>query len=142
MPVSKQIYYDDAIEYDQASTEYNQTQLSDFLNDAFDDLVAILQGITGLRVVDDPRNIAPPCAFVDAPSIESFNYNIVKMTFPVTLISTGPGNLDALRQLLHLTAALLLKNVAVMSASPKVVTVGGQEFAGYEVIIPIQAQNG
>ena len=136
------IIYDDSIQYDEADIRYNPTGYTDFLNDAFDDLVTILQGITGLRVVDDPRNIAPPCAFVDAPSIESFNYNIVKMTFPVTLISTGPGNLDALRQLLNLTAALVTKNIAVMSASPKVVTLGGQEFAGYEVIIQLQAQNG
>jgi hypothetical protein len=79
---------------------------------------------------------------VDAPTVESFNYNIVKMTFPVTLISNGPGNLDALRQLLNLTSALVLKNVAVMSASPKVETVGGADYGGYELIIPIQAQNG
>jgi hypothetical protein len=143
MPVANApIIYDDSIQYDQTSTRYNQSAYSDFLNDAFDDLVTILQGITGLRVVDDPRNIAPPCAFVDAPSVESFNGNIVTMTFPVTLISTGPGNLDALRQLLNLTAALITKNIAVMSAQPKVVTLGGQEFAGYEVIIPLQAQNG
>ena len=143
MPVANApIIYDDSIQYNEADIRYNQGLYSDFLNDAFDDLVTILQGITGLRVVDDPRNISPPCAFVDAPSIESFNYNIVKMTFPVTLISTGPGNLDALRQLLNLTAALVTKNIAVMSASPKVVTLGGQEFAGYEVIIPLQAQNG
>lgn len=115
---------------------------TDFLNEALDDLVSTLQTIPNLRVVNDPRNIAPPCAFVDAPSVESFNGNIVTMTFPVTLISTGPGNLDALRQLLNLTAALITKNIAVMSAQPKVVTLGGQEFAGYEVIIPLQAQNG
>lgn len=136
------LVYNDPIQYDQDNTEYDETYLPDFLNDAFDDLVTILQGITGLRVVDDPRNIAPPCAFVDAPTIESFNYNIVKMNFPVTLISTGPGNLDALRQLLNLTGKLVIKNIAVMSASPKVITVGGQEFAGYELIIPLQAQNG
>jgi hypothetical protein len=115
---------------------------TDFLNEALDDLVDTLKTISGLRVVNDPRNIAPPCAFVDAPSIESFNYNIVKMTFPVTLISNGPGNLDALRQLLNLTSSLVLKNIAVMSASPKVVTVGGADYAGFELIIPIQAQNG
>jgi hypothetical protein len=115
---------------------------TDFLNHALDDLVTNLKTITGLRVVNDPRNINPPCAFVDAPTVESFNYNIVKMTFPVTLISNGPGNLDALRQLLNLTSLLVAKNVAVMSASPKVVTVGGQDFAGYELIIPLQAQNG
>ena len=115
---------------------------TDFLNEALDDLVTTLETISGLRVVNDPRHIAPPCAFVDAPTIESFNYNIVKITFPVTLISNGPGNLDALRQLLDLTSSLILKNVAVMSASPKVVTVGGAEYAGYELIIPMQAQNG
>jgi len=115
---------------------------TDFLNEALDDLVTTLQTISGLRVVNDPRNIAPPCAFVDAPTVESFNYNIVKMTFPVTLISNGPGNLDALRQLLNLTSSLITKNIAVMSASPKVVTVGGADYAGYELIIPIQAQNG
>jgi hypothetical protein len=115
---------------------------TDFLNEALDDLVTTLETISGLRVVNDPRHIAPPCAFVDAPTIESFNYNIVKITFPVTLISNGPGNLDALRQLLDLTSQLILLNVAVMSASPKVVTVGGAEYAGYELIIPMQAQNG
>ena len=115
---------------------------TDFLNEALDDLVTTLQTISGLRVVNDPRNIAPPCAFIDAPTIESWNGNIVKMSFPVTLISNGPGNLDALRQLLDLTSSLILKNVAVMSASPKVVTVGGADYAGYELIIPIQAQNG
>jgi hypothetical protein len=115
---------------------------TDFLNEALDDLVDILKTISGLRVINDPRNIAPPCAFVDAPNIESWNGNIVKMTFPVTLISNGPGNLDALRQLLNLTSALVTKNIAVMSAQPKVVSVGGADYAGYELIIPIQAQNG
>jgi hypothetical protein len=114
---------------------------TDFLNEALDDLVTTLQTISGLRVVNDPRNIAPPCAFIDAPTVESWNGNIVKMTFPVTLISNGPGNLDALRQLLSLTSQLVTKDIAVMSASPKVVSVGGADYAGYELLIPLQAQD-
>ena len=117
---------------------------TDLFNEAIDDLSATLNAVTGLKVVTDPRNILPGtnAALLGAPSFTAWNYNIVKMTFPVTLISNGPGNLDALRQLLNLTSLLVAKNVAVMSAQPKVVTVGGQDFAGYELIIPLQAQNG
>ena len=115
---------------------------TDLFNTALTNLTATLTAVTGLQVVNDPRNLVPPCAFIDAPSFEAFNANVVKMLFPVRVITLGPGNLDALRQLLDLTSSLILKNVAVMSASPKVVTVGGAEYAGYELIIPIQAQNG
>jgi hypothetical protein len=60
---------------------------TDLFNEALDDLTATLQTVTGLQVVNDPRNIVPPCAFIDAPSFEAFNYNIVKITFPVRLIT-------------------------------------------------------
>jgi hypothetical protein len=114
---------------------------TDFLNEALDDLVTLLEA-SDLRIVNDPRNINPPCVFIDAPQIDTWNNYIVKLNWPVTLISNGPGNLDALRQLLSFTANLVALNVAVMSAQPKVVTVGGQEFAGFELTIPLQAQNG
>jgi len=38
---------------------------TDLFNEAIDDLTATLQEITGLQVVNDPRNIVPPCAFID-----------------------------------------------------------------------------
>ena len=113
---------------------------TDFLNEALDDLVTTLQTISGLRVVNDPRNIAPPCAFVDAPSIESFNYNIVKMTFPVTLISTGPGNLDAQRSLMNLAALVLGSNVGITAGRPTMALIGGVELPAYDLTVNIQAQ--
>jgi hypothetical protein len=60
---------------------------TDLFNEAIDDLTATLQTITGLQVVNDPRNIVPPCCFIDAPSWVSWNYNIVKLTFPVKVLT-------------------------------------------------------
>lgn len=113
---------------------------TDLFNETLDDLAANLSAITGLRVVTNPQNINPPCAFIDAPSFDSFNYNIVKMVFPVKLIGNGPGTLDNLRTLLHIASQLLSKNVAVMGGAPGSVTIGGQEYATYNLTINIQGQ--
>ena len=63
---------------------------TDLFNEALDGLAATLTSVTGLQVVTDPRNLVPPCAFIDAPSFVAFNANIVKITFPVRLITLGP----------------------------------------------------
>jgi hypothetical protein len=113
---------------------------TDLFNEALDDLTATLQTVTGLQVVNDPRNIVPPCAFIDAPSFEAFNYNIVKITFPVRLITLGPGNLDAQRSLMNMAAKVLGKNVAVTSGRPTIAVIGGSELAAYDLTIEMQAQ--
>lgn len=113
---------------------------NDLFNETLDDLAANLTSITGLRVVTDPRFINPPCVFVDAPSFTAWNYNIVKMTFPVRIIGSGPGDLNNLRGLLASAAAVLSTNVAVTDGRPTYVTIGGQEFAAYDLSIPIQGQ--
>jgi len=115
---------------------------TDLFNEAIDDLSATLATVSGLRVVTDPQQINPPCVFLDAPSWESFNYNIVKMTFPVRVFSLGPGNLDAMRNILSICAALMAKDVAVTDGRPVSVVIGGQEFPAYDLSIPIQAQAG
>ena len=112
---------------------------TDLFNEALDDLTATLQTVTGLQVVNDPRNIVPPCAFIDAPSFEAFNYNIVKITFPVRLITLGPGNLDAQRSLMNMAALLLAKNVAVTGGRPTVAVYGGAEYAAYDLTIDLKA---
>jgi hypothetical protein len=63
---------------------------TDLFNEGYDDLVAKLQTVPSLQVVNDPRNIVPPCVFVNIDSIEGFNYNIAKLTF--TLIRTDRRN--------------------------------------------------
>lgn len=113
---------------------------TDLFNEAIDDLTATLQTITGLQVVNDPRNIVPPCVFIDAPSWDSWNYNIVKLTFPVKVLTLGPANLDAQRSLLNMCAQLLNKNVAVTTGSPSVVDIGGSILPAYDLTIAMQAQ--
>lgn len=115
---------------------------TDLFNEAIDDLAATLGTITGLRVVTDPRYISPNCCFIDAASFDAWNGNIVKMIFPVTLIGSGPGNLDVLRPLLAMAAQLLTKNVAVTSGRPGTLEVGGQQYAAYNLSISLQAQAG
>ena len=113
---------------------------TDLLNETLDDLTAALVSITGLRVVNNPQQINPPCVFIDAPSFEAFNYNIVKMSFPIKVIGNGPGTLDNMRKVLNICAQLLAKNVAVTDGQPASVTIGGQEFATYNLNINIQGQ--
>ena len=45
---------------------------TDLFNEGYDDLVAKLQTVSGLQVVNDPRNIVPPCVFVNIDSIDGF----------------------------------------------------------------------
>lgn len=113
---------------------------ADLFNEALDDLTATLSTILNLQVVNDPRNIVPPCVFIDAPTFDAFNYNIVKLTFPVKVIATGPANLDAQRTILNLCAQLLTKNVAVTTGSPTVLDLGGSILPAYDLSIAMQAQ--
>ena len=113
---------------------------TDLFNTALTNLTTTLEGVTGLQVVNDPRNLVPPCAFIDAPSFEAFNANIVKMLFPVRVITLGPGNLDAQRNLMHLASLVLGKNVAVTSGRPTIAIIGGAEMPAYDLTIEMQAQ--
>ena len=113
---------------------------TDLFNETLDDLATLLGSITGLRVVTNPQNINPPCDFIDAPSFTAFNYNIVKMTFVVRLLGSGPGNEQNLRNLLNMASKILAKNVAVLDGRATYVTIGGQELAAYDLTINIEAQ--
>ena len=113
---------------------------TDLFNNALDDLTTTLQAVTGLQVVNDPRNLVPPCAFIDAPSFIAFNYNIVKISFPVRLITLGPGNLDAQRSLLNMMSKLLAANLGITDGRPTIAIIGGAEYPAYDVTVNMQAQ--
>ena len=113
---------------------------TDLFNEALDDLVATLTAVSGLQVVSDPRNLVPPCAFIDAPSFEALNYNIVKMTFPVRVITLGPNNLDAQRSLLNLASKVLGANVGLTDGRPTIAMIGGADYPAYDLTITMQAQ--
>ena len=113
---------------------------TDLFNEALDDLTATLTAVSGLQVVNDPRNLVPPCVFIDAPSFDAFNYNIVKLMFPVKIITLGPDNLDAQRSLLNIMSKVLAANIAVTDGRPITTIIGGVEYPSYEVTANVQAQ--
>ena len=113
---------------------------TDLFNEALDDLTATLTAVSGLQVVNDPRNLVPPCVFIDAPSFDAWNYNIVKLMFAVKIITLGPANLDAQRSLLNIMSKVLAANIAVTDGRPTSTLIGGVEYPSYEVTANVQAQ--
>ena len=113
---------------------------TDLFNEALDDLTATLTAVSGLQVVNDPRNLVPPCVFIDAPSFDAWNYNIVKLMFPVKIITLGPANLDAQRSLLNIMSKVLAANIAATDGRPTSTLIGGVEYPSYEVTANVQAQ--
>lgn len=109
------------------------------LNAALDDLATTLGTISGLPVVRDPRNITPGCVLLDAPTFDAFNYRIVRMTVPALIISSGPGNQDALDQILGIAADVMAKQVGVISGRPINVSIGGTDAPAYELTIALEA---
>jgi hypothetical protein len=112
----------------------------DLFNQGLDDLATTLATISGLRVVTNPKDINPPCVFINAPTIDAFNFNIARMEVPIDVVTLGPASLDALRDCLRIVALLMAKNVAMTDARPAVFEVGSQTYASYRVTIPIQVQ--
>jgi hypothetical protein len=112
---------------------------TDFLNVALDALAAKLAGITGLPVTRDPRNITPGCVLIGAPTGDNFTYKSVELEVPVIAISSGPGNLDALEQLLGIVAKVTAENPAMVDFRPTTVAIGGTDAPGYEMTIKMAA---
>ena len=113
---------------------------TDLFNEALDDLVATLTAVSGLQVVNDPRNLCPPCVFIDAPTFEAFNFNIVKMLFPVRVITLGTNNLDAQRSLLNLASKVLAAKVGLTDGRPTIAMIGGADYPAYDLTITMRAQ--
>ncbi|CAB4194684.1 hypothetical protein UFOVP1267_6 [uncultured Caudovirales phage] len=113
---------------------------TDPLNIALDNLATTLNQITGLQIVTDPRNLVPPCAFIDAASFTVFANNVLEITFPVRMITLGPGNLDAQRSLLNLASKVVAKKIGVTDGRPTIAIIGGSELPAYDLTISLQAK--
>lgn len=109
------------------------------LNSALGDLATKLGTISGLPVVRDPRNLTPGCALIQAPAFRVLSPAVIELTVPVTLVSSGPGNQDALDQLLSLAAVVIAADVAVIEGRPVTVTIGGTDAPGYELTVRMKA---
>ena len=113
---------------------------TDLFNETLDDLASLISTRTSLPVVTDPRNLQPPCVFIDAPRFTAWSNVIAKMDFPVRVISLGPNNLVAHRNLLNMAAKLLTAGVGVTDGRPTVAIIGGVELPAYDLTISIQSQ--
>jgi hypothetical protein len=115
---------------------------TDLFNKAIADITATLTAVSGLRVVTDPTKIVPNCVFLDAPNFETIagNGNVVRMTFTVKIIGTGPAGLPVLQKLLNIAAAVLASKIIVMSGQPGAVEVGGATYPCYNLQMALQAQ--
>lgn len=116
----------------------NVSAFTDPLNEGLDDIAATLATITGLPIVRDPRNIIPNCVLLQAPSLTPFNKHVIDVTYPATVIGSGPGNLDSLRILLNNVHKVVDKNIGVISGRPVSIDVGGTVAPAYELEIRIK----
>lgn len=107
----------------------------DLLNEGYDDLVTALNSATGLKIVDDPRNINPPCILLQAPSFLMHSNVVAEMQFVLTVIGFGPGNRNALKQLLSLADKIREASLGLTEGRPVVQQIGGAEYPAYELIL-------
>lgn len=113
---------------------------TDLFNVSIDNLSSTLAAISGLKVYTDPRNISAPCVFIDAPRFTAINYNVVRMSFDVKVIGSGPGDKFALQNILSQAAAILTAKTGAQSGSPGTALIGGTEMPCYDLVIDIEAQ--
>ena len=113
---------------------------TDLFNEGYDDLVAKLQTVPSLQIVNDPRNIVPPCEFDNIDSIDGYNYNIAKLTFTLQIVTLGPGNLDDQKSLLTMLAQVYALNIGIISGRPTNVDIGGSVLPAYELTVSTQVQ--
>jgi hypothetical protein len=103
--------------------------------DGYDQLVTQLQTITGLRVFNDPRNINPPCAIVEAPSMTLTTNVNADMEFRVVVMALGIGDNTTLDSLLDVADLVREAKIGLTAARPTTVSYGGADYPAYELTI-------
>jgi hypothetical protein len=106
--------------------------MANMFKDGYDQLVTKLQTITGLTVFNDPRNLNPPCALVEAPTISMASNVVADMEFRVVIIAMGTGDNQTLDTLLDKADLVRAAQIGLTDARPTTVSYGGAEYAAYE----------
>jgi hypothetical protein len=83
----------------------------------------------GLVVVTDPRNARPLSVFVELPTAQAFNSNILDVTIVCRILSAPPGNQDA-----------ALTSLAVTDCRPSVALIGDQQIPAYDLTVRVAAR--
>jgi hypothetical protein len=103
--------------------------------DGYDQLVTQLQTISGLTVFNDPRNINPPCAILEAPSITLTTNVNADMEYRVVIIALGTGDNTTLDSLLDTADLIRAAKIGLTAARPTTVSYGGADYPAYELTI-------
>ena len=88
----------------------------------------------GYVPVTDPRNARPLTVFVDLPTADGFNNNILDCTIELRILAAPPGNQDAADWLL--TAADTLHqsaSLALVAVQPGSINIGEQIIPTYDL---------
>ena len=95
----------------------------------------------GLVVVTDPRNARPLSVFVELPTGEAFNENIVDATIRLRVLAAPPGNQDAADYLLTTFDTIhQLKTIAVVDFTPSTTQVGEQVVPSYDITVRLSTR--
>lgn len=113
---------------------------TDPFNVGLDNLTTTLSAVSGLRVVNNPQDVNPPCVFINAPTFTAFNFNIAEMDVPVQVVGVGPSEYHTLRDILAIVGQVLAANVAVTDGQPATFSTGGQDYAAYDLTIKMKVQ--
>lgn len=106
--------------------------------DAVADYVAVLEAAL-ITVTTDPRNVRPPCTFVDSPSIRSLSAFAVELIIPVVLLAPPPGNADAMAALLTLVDEVMDASTpgSTITGDPGTYSIGGQDMPAYTMRVTV-----
>lgn len=92
----------------------------------------------GIVVVTDPRNARPMSVLIEPPSFTSFTYNVAKLTFTLRVLSSPPGNQDAV-DYLYTTIDQIINTptIDVLEGRPSLSTIGGQDIPSYDLTVAV-----
>lgn len=95
----------------------------------------------GLVVVTDPRNARPMSVFVELPTGNVFNENIVDVTINLRILAAPPGNQDAADYLMSTFDTIhQLKTLAVVDFGPSTAVLGEQNIPAYDLTVRLSTR--
>jgi hypothetical protein len=109
--------------------------MANMFKDGYDQLVAKLTTITGLRVFDNPNTINVPCCIVEAPSITMASNVVADVEYRVVVVGMGTGDNRTLDQLLDLADLIRAAQIGLTDARPTTVSYSGAAYPAYELTI-------
>lgn len=109
------------------------------LAEAYNNVVTRLTD-AGINVVTDPRNARPMTAFVELPTAQAFNTNIVDVTILIRLLAAPPGNKDSSDWLLSQCDVVHQNLGGITTITPSTALIGEQTIPAYDLTVRISTR--